>query len=537
MHQPADIVLKNAKVFTLNQRQPWAQALAIHGNQIVAVGSDSDIQSWTDPQTKILSLEGRPVLPGFNDAHTHYIGAALDDACTFSLYGVTTLQEAGEIVATFARQNPGLTWLHGVRLDLGRFENGQFPNRAMLDQFEQQRPVAISDIDGHTCWVNSKALELLGYTASTPDPVGGQIVKDSRGEPTGLLLEAASETIPDPVLPPGMDFKQVMLDAGDRLNRLGITSLSNNGISLEHLEILIEMAAEGSLAFRMSEWLELSADLETASHLRERLKTNEFVRVIALKTFIDGVISSRTAWMLEPYSDDPGNTGFPMMDVEEMTQWVIQADAAGFQVITHAIGDRAVRETLNMYERAMQKNGRHNSRHRIEHIELAHPADQPRFAQLGVIPSMQPLHCTACIEDYMIDRIGKERGAYSYIWRSFVESGAHLCFSTDWPAVDLRKPNPLENIFGAVTRTLPHRYGKMDWFYTQHLPLEQAIHCYTLAGAYAEFMEKRKGSIEVGKLADLCVLDRDIFSPDPMALLESKPAMTMVDGRITFRDF
>ncbi len=534
MTKSANIVLKDGKIFTMDARQPWAQALAIRGSQIAAVGSDADINALIDPQTKVFSLGGRTVIPGFNDAHTHYIGAALDDASTFSLYGVTTLQEAGEKMAAFAGQNPGLGWLHGVRLDLGRFENGQFPNRAMLDQFEKQRPVAISDIDGHTCWVNSKALEMLGYTADTADPVGGQIVRDGRGEPTGLLLEAAAETIPDPALPPGMDFKQVMLNAGEKLNRMGITSLSNNGISPEHLDVLVNMAAEGSLTFRVNEWPSLSADLEPAIQLRERLRTNEFVRVIALKTFIDGVISSRTAWMLEPYSDDPGNVGFPMMDVEEMAQWVIRADAAGFQVITHAIGDRAVRETLDIYARTMQENGRRDSRHRIEHIELAHPADQPRFAQLGVIPSMQPLHCTACIEDYMIDRIGKERGVYSYVWRTFVESGAHLCFSTDWPAVDLQKPNPLENIFGAVTRTLPHRYGKMDWFYEQHLPLEQAIHCYTLAGAYAEFMEQRKGSIEAGKLADLCVLDRDIFSPDPMVLLDAKAVMTLVDGRIVF---
>ena len=491
MTAAANMLLKSGQVFTMDQRLPQASAVAIRGNEILAVGKDDELEGLINPETQVIDLEGRLVLPGFNDAHTHYIGAALTDASTFSLYGVTSLDEAGARLVEYARQHPKMDWLHGRRLDLGRFEGGTFPTSAMLDRYETKRPVAITDIDGHSCWVNSRALELLGVDAGTPDPVGGQILRDAGGAPTGLLLENAAAPVPETELPAGMDFRQVMLQA----------------------------------------------DLAPALRLRERLQGNEMVRMVALKTYIDGVISSRSAWLLETYSDMPGHHGFPMMDIDELSSMIIQADKAGFQVITHAIGDRAVRETLDIYQQAGLVNGRRDSRHRIEHIEMAHAQDQPRFAQLGVIAGMQPLHCTAVIDDYLLTRIGPARSQYAYTWRAFVNSGAHLCFGTDWPAIDMQQPSPLENIYGAVTRIHPSKPASQGWHTEQCLTLAQAIRAYTLESAYAEFMEGRKGLIQAGKLADLCVLDRDIFAEPPDALLEAKVELTVMDGRVVYRDF
>ena len=529
------VILHNGVVFTADPKQRWGQAVAVQDNQILAVGTDDEVLPLAGPQTKIINVQGRADLPGFNDAHTHYIEAAIREASTFSMFGVVNREQAAGVIRHYAELNPSNDWLLGKRLDLGRFENGVFPNRHILDGIENRRPVAITDIDGHSCWVNSKALHAMGYTADTPDPVGGRILREADGTPNGMLLEEAYNRVPAPVLPAGMDFRQVMRSAGARLNRMGITSLSNNGIEPEHLDVLDEMARQGELAFRLNEWPALEENLEYAHSLRERFAGNEQIRVTGLKLFMDGVLSSRTAWLLEPYSDEAGNCGFPMQPVEEMDALALQADRAGFQVITHAIGDRGVREMLNIYEHAAQMNGRRDSRHRVEHIEMAHPQDQIRFGSLGVIASMQPLHATACIDDYTLARIGAERGAYSYPWQSLLNGGAHLCFGTDWPAIDMSRPNPLENIYGAVTRCHPGIKGMPPFHIEQGVSLEQAIISYTTEPAYAEFMEARKGTLTPGKLADVRVLDRNIFSMPPEDLLSVGVSLTMANGNIVYQ--
>lgn len=531
------VILHNGVVFTADPHQPWAQALAVHGNQLLAVGRDEDILPLAGPGTRVLDVCGGTVLPGFNDAHTHYVDAAIREAGSFSMFGVVDREQAAQVIRQYAQQNPSNEWLLGKRLDLGRFEGGMFPNRHTLDEIESRRPVAITDIDGHSCWVNTRALQVMGYTAGTPDPVGGRILRETDGAPNGMLLEEAYSPVPAPVLPAGMDFRQAMRDAGAKLNRMGVTSLSNNGIQPEHLDILDDMAREGELTFRLSEWPALSANLDYARSLRERFAGNEQIRVTGLKLFMDGVLSSRTAWLLEPYSDEAGNCGFPMQPVEEMDALTLQADKDGFQVITHAIGDRGVREILDIYEHAARVNGRRDSRHRVEHIEMAHPHDQARFGSMGVIASMQPLHATACIDDYTLARIGAERGAYSYPWQGILNGGAHLCFGTDWPAIDMRRPNPLENIYGAFTRRHPGLAEMAPWHIEHGVTLEQAIRSYTAEPAYAEFMETRKGTLTPGKLADVCVLDRNIFALNPEDLLSVGVLLTMVNGSIVYRQF
>jgi predicted amidohydrolase YtcJ len=286
---------------------------------------------------------------------------------------------------------------------------------------------------------------------------------------------------------------------------------------------------------RINEWPFLKDGLERPLALRQRLQNDEKVRVVGLKTLLDGVLSAHTAWMLAPYADCPDEVGFPILPPERLLEEVLVADAAGFQVMIHAIGDRAVREALDIFERTAEVNGRRDSRHRIEHIEVAHPDDQPRFAALGVVANMTPMHCTACIDAYIKERLGEPRARTSaYVWRNLVDSGAHLCFGTDFPAVDTRDPDPLQQIFAAVTRTTPDRFGGPVWHPEQRLTVAQALQSYTLGGAYAEFMDHRKGSITPGKLADLCVLSQDILEAPPQAILDTQVIMTVFDGEVVY---
>jgi predicted amidohydrolase YtcJ len=532
--QPADLVLRNGVVWTVDPRLPQAQALAVRGNQIVAVGSDAEVDSLVSPATRVIDLAGRLVLPGFNDAHTHLIGAALRAAGAFDLYGVSTLEEVAARLRRHAQQHPDADWLIGWRWDRSRFADSRWPSRADLDAVEAGRPVAVFDIDGHSCWANSAALAALDYHAGSPDPAGGQLLRDAAGHPTGILLETAHHPIPRSAPPAAGEFIPLLRRAVADLNALGITSISNNGVHPDHFEAYARLADDGRLHLRINEWPFLADGLEAPRRLRERFRHHEQIRVIGLKALIDGVLSARTAWMLEPYADAPGETGFPVITPAELLPLALEADALGFQLLIHAIGDRAVRETLDIYQQIERRNGRRERRHRIEHIEVAHPADQARFAELNVVATMTPIHCTACIDAYLNDRLGEPRGAHGYVWRSFVDRGVHLCFGTDWPAVDLAAPDPLPQIYAAVTRTPAGRPDAPPWHPEQRLSVAQAIRAYTLEGAYAEFMDQRKGSLTPGKLADLCVLADNILLGPPGRILETDVALTVFDGEVVY---
>jgi predicted amidohydrolase YtcJ len=530
----ADLVLHNARVWTVDDCLPQAQAVAIRGHEILAVGQDADMAPLAGPGTRTIDLAGQLVLPGFNDAHTHSIWASIRSASAFDLYGVTSLPQVHNILRAHAADHPEDQWLSGWRWDRSRFESGAWPKRADLDLVIRDRPVGIFDIDGHSCWVNTRALEVLGYTAGTPDPVGGQILRDDQGQPIGILLETAHEAIPRSSVVSSKAFIPLLRQEAANLNRLGITSLSNNGVRPEYFEAYARMAAEGTLPLRINEWFFLHDGLDEPLRWREQLLKDEKVRIVGLKALLDGVLSARTAWMLEPYADAPESVGFPVTPPEVLEQQVLEADAQGFQLIIHAIGDRAVREALNIYDKAAQTNGRRNSRHRVEHVELAHPRDQARFAELGAIACMTPLHCTACIDEYVKDRLGEPRAGYAYPWRGLVDRGVHLCFGTDWPAIDLPVPDPLKQIFAAVTRSTPQTFGQPVWHGEQRLSVAEAIRSYTLESAYAEFMEGRKGSITPGKLADLCVLTHDILSAPPEQILDTEVVMTVFDGELVY---
>ena len=531
----ADLVLRNVTVWTVDGHRPRAEAVAIKGNEIVAAGRNEEVASLIGKGTRVHDLQGRLVLPGFNDSHTHFVLETLVAATAFSLYRIDSLQEVQRRLQANALAHPDSEWLYGSRWSNHLFA-GKWPTRSVLDAVEARRPVAIFDIDWHTAWVNTAALQRLGYDASTRDPDGGTIVRDDAGMPTGILFENAHASIPSIPRPADKVYAEWLSKEVESLNRLGITSISNMESRLDNVELTARLAGAGRLNLRINHWPELPKGLEHARQAQSSCRGSEQIRIVGLKAFMDGVLSNRTAWLLEPYSDAAGTCGYPVSNVEELAQRVLEADAAGFQVVIHAIGDRAVRETLDLYERAGRVNGKRDSRHRIEHAELIHPADVARFAALGVIPSMTPVHlCAPSVGEYLHAGVGSLRGEHAFTWRALVDAGANLCFGTDWAAIELERPNPLEQIFAAVTRIPPQEPdGGPLLNPEQCLSVEQAIRSYTLESAYAEFMEPRKGSITPGKLADLCVLSKNILDTDPGQILETEVVMTVFDGRVVY---
>jgi predicted amidohydrolase YtcJ len=532
----AELVLKNAKVWTVDPGHPRAEAVAIEGNYIKAVGATAEMEPLAGPNTQVVDLGGRLVLPGFNDCHTHFVSWAIRSSGGFDVYGAETLEEVQQRLQQYDQSHPEDDWLFGMRWQPAGAK-GDWPNAKDLDAVVKDRPVAIIDIDGHTGWVNTKGLERLGFDAFTADPEGGTILRDPSGKPTGVLFENAHENIPRPKPSNDEDFKASITEEIGNLHRLGITSLSDNYLPLETMQLCGHIAQEGDLDLRINYWPLLVEEFESLLSIRDQFKDNPRIQVVGVKAFIDGVLSNRTAWMLDSYPGYPEESGYPVNDLDELTQKAIQADKDGFQIVIHAIGNRGVREVLDIYEKTQTENGARDHRHRIEHVEVTHPEDQERFADLGVIASMTPVH--------YCERINYQDGStvredhypnMMSVWRTFVDSGVHLCFGTDWPALDLARPDPLKQIFSAVARVPPQMPEVEPKGPEQALTIEQAINCYTLESAYAEFAENTKGSITAGKVADLCVLDKNILEVDPGEILQTKVVMTVFDGEVVFRE-
>lgn len=531
----ADLILKNGIFWTVDPALPRAEALAVQGDTILAVGSTAEIAALQGPNTRVIDLGGRLALPGFNDAHTHFVRAALQFFTSFDLINVTRLEDAQQMLRTYAGQRPTYKWLHGMRWSTTRLNGGAWPTKADLDAVVSDRPTAVVDTDGHAQWVNSAALKALNYTRDTPDPAGGRIMRDESGEPTGILLETAHypivryEQISQP------EFEQIFPLEVARLHRLGITSLSDNLALPLYRDALIPMARDGRLKLRVNYWPHYRDGFEQALELRERFQVRDILQVVGIKAFMDGVLGNYTAWMLEPYSDRPEASGFSIYTPEELLEMALTADAQGFQLVIHAIGDRSVRVILDVYEHLQRTQPRPDPRHRIEHVEVAHPIDQARFARLGVPACIMPVHCTSDLRAYLISRLGEGRANSAYPWRAMQDLGVHQPFGTDWSSTDMVAPNPLENIFATVTRQRPDEYGGEVWHPEQRLTLAQAIQGYTFEPAYAEFTEKRKGSLRPGKLADIIVLSKNIFEAGPAALLDAKVEMTVFGGEVVHR--
>lgn len=536
----ADMILFNGHIYTGNDAQPFAEAMAIQQNKIIATGSSADIQKMTGAATRQIDLKGKLVVPGFNDAHIHFLSGSLAMQ-TADLNACKTSEEAVNTVLEFARRHPKVAWVTGSGWQYTAFADGK-PTKQLLDAVISDRPVYIRAYDGHSAWVNSKALELASITRETSFTGFGSIVKDAKGEPTGMLSESAMQLVSKLLPPVTREEKLKAIEEGMRYAAsLGITSVQNASGSLEELELYIELLQQGKLTLRYAAAFSTNsktsdADIKTFAALKNKYAHNTMLRADAVKFMLDGVIESHTAVMMEPYSDAGVNSktanGEFAWPIPLYRQLTAAFDKAGFRMYTHAIGDRSVHEALNAYELAQQQNKTTNSRHRIEHIEQCKPADVPRFQQLHVLPSMQPIHADPATVEVWVQAVGEQRLPFSFGWQSMLQQKATLVFGSDWPAcIDL---NPLHGLHIAVNRQTPEGYPEGGWVPQQRISLQEALDAYTYGGAYSSFEERIKGKLQPGYLADFAVLSQNIFEVDPARIAATKVLLTVMDGRVVY---
>ncbi|MEP6782466.1 MAG: amidohydrolase [Acidobacteriota bacterium] len=538
---PVDLIVINGKVYAGDGSNDLAEAIAVRGNKVVKVGSNREIQRLKRAQTTVIDAKGGAVMPGFNDAHAHLIsgGLSLDQ---INLSDATTLDEIKDTVRVWSESHPERTWITGRGWYYQAF-NGAMPTRQLLDQLVPDRPAYLVAYDGHTGWANSKALKIAGINRRTKAPVNGTIVKDPRtGEPTGALKETAMALM-TAAAPKASDEDRLAAARGaiDEAHRFGITSAQDAGGTTEDLELFDRLRKRGELTLRVYQALRADATLteagvEALNEVRTRFADDPLLKTGAVKLIADGVIESHTAAMLEPYTNRSTIKGEARFTPEQIDKVVAMLDKSGWQVMTHAIGDSAVRMTLDAYEAAAQANPapERGRRNRIEHIETIDPADIARFGQLGVIASMQPVHATPSPTpgDLWSVNIGEERASRGWLWNSIAKAGGRLAFGSDWPVMTL---DPLKGLHVAVTRTTPDGLPEGGWIPAQRLPLRKAIDAYTRDAAFASFDEQRKGTLTRDMLADIVILTDDIFSGPASRLTTTEVAVTIADGKVVYR--
>lgn len=530
-----DLILHHGGVFLSPSRR--AEAVAISGERITAVGTDKEILPLKGPKTKVIDLAGRAVTPGFHDAHVHFIKGALS-LVRADLFGTTSVAQIQQRLRKFVDSGPAEDWIQGRGWDHTAFADPAYPTRQDIDAIVSTRPVVLTHADGNEIlWANTLALKMAGITAQVQDPPNGQIIRDSKGEPTGVLTGAAAAMLEAAVPAPGRAIKKAALKKALALaRRAGVTSIQGqlDVAPQEQLGLWRELDREGDVNLRYFIWGMLD-EQELAAKLRKEfadLPAEKF-QIGGLKAILDGVISARTAALLKPYSDAPQLNAEPRYTADELAGLMKKGHELGFQIVMHAIGDRSVRLALDSCQAlAPWPKARLLPPCKIEHIELIDPSDLPRFKALGVVASMQPSHMTYDLEaqNYNPQRLG-DRIGYSFAWRSFLDNGAILAFGTDWPVMPLE---PRVGLFAATTRQ--HFDGKPagGWVPKQKLSLGEAIRQYTLAPAQAIGRDKELGSLAVGQLADLVVFDKNIFSVEGLALLKIEVDMTIFNGKIVY---
>ncbi len=535
----ADLVIINGKVFTIDDKNPYAEAIAVCSDTIIAVGRNRNISSMIRKgHTTVIDAKGRLVIPGFNDSHVHF--GPLDPDYIELRYVTDPSVITERVAAQVAKSKPGQVirgghWVHEMFIDK------EWPTKELIDKVSPDNPVLLSRADGHSILVNSYVLRMSGITKKTKDPFGGEIQRDPvTGEPTGILKDAAMDLIKTgrtAITRTAEEEKertwQGYLLAIKEAREYGVTSIQNAGEA--DFEAYEKLMKEGLLTCRIDIGAPLTGDVEVLTNYREMEqkypKNGKWIRFGYLKAFADGSIGSSTALMTEPYSDDPDNSGLAMWTYEELEKMVITADKMGFQIGIHAIGDKANNWVLNAYEKAISVNGKRDSRHRDEHSQTVSLSDIPRFAKLGVIASMQPTHC---ISDKLFyeKRVGYERCRGTYAWRSLLNTGAKLAFGTDYQVEPL---NPMEGLYAAVTRKNRNGEEGDGWFPEQKLTMEEAIKYYTLGSSYAQFMDDRKGMIKPGYLADIVITDKDLLTIPENEIMTTKVDYTIVGGKVVYK--
>jgi predicted amidohydrolase YtcJ len=528
-----DLVIFNAVVHTMDSSQPLVEAVAIHSNRIVAVGSSNDIRKMAASNTRLIDAKKRLIVPGFNDAHTHFLSGGFQ-LSSVDLRDANTPKEFADRIQSFAAKLPKGRWVTGGDWDHERWPDTKLPTKDLIDSFTPDTPVFVSRLDGHMALANSLALKLAGVTRETQDPAGGVIVRDPKtGEPTGVLKDAAMSFVWKVVSPATFDEKLAAARAATNYAAsLGVTSVQDMSAGTD-VGIYQTLLDRGELKTRIYAVAPLPAWERLARTGVRAHFGSEMLRVGGLKGFSDGSLGSTTALFYDPYLDEPSTKGIAVDEMYPegaMLDRVRGADKAGLQTMIHAIGDRANDLILTIFETVERENGSRDRRFRIEHAQHLRQQDLARFKQTKVIASMQPYHA---IDDgrWAEKRIGKERAKGTYAFRSLLDAGATLAFGTDWTVAPL---NPMFSVYAAVTRRTLDGKNSNGWVPEQKISVEEAVRAYTVGSAYAEFQDTVKGSITVGKLADLVILSQDVFKIDPKEIENVKVVITIVDGRVVY---
>ena len=531
-NSPADLALINGDIYTVDSAHPRAQAIAIRGEKIEAVGTTEEIRALVGPKTRVIDLHGRFAMPGFNDAHTHLASAGMKKL-NVDIEGAKSLADfQNRIRAALKNYKPG-EWITGSGWDHTLWPEKRFPTRWDLDAVSKNHPMMLGRVDGHVAVVNSRALEIAGITKNAPDPAGGHIVRDEKtGEPNGMLEEDAAMSLVSRHIPPPRPERRrrgIELALADAVSH-GVTSIQDYSTWDDFL-IYRELKTEGKLPLRITEWLTFTEPLaKLEEERREGGTTDPWLKTGALKAFMDGSLGSRTAAMLAPYSDDLSTSGILRMQPAELNRMSIERDKAGFQLNFHAIGDKANRVALDAFAAVLAANGPRDRRDRVEHAQIVAPEDFARFAKLRVIASMQPVHLLDD-ERWAGERIGPERSRGAYAWNTMRKDGVRLAFGTDYP---VEAVNPLRGIYACVTRELPEGGPAGGWEPQEKLPRDVCIYDYTVGSAYGEFEEDRKGELKAGMFADIVVYPTDIMRMAPHELMTTPVDVTITGGRVVY---
>ena len=524
-------IYRNGRIYTNDPASPWAEAMLVRGEEILAAGDDDEVSALADAGAKAVDLQRHFVMPGFNDAHVH-IGGAGEDWIAVRLNGVKSVAELQKRLAEGVAQHKEGEWIRGSGWDHTFWPDKKFPNRQQLDEVSPKNPVILTHISGHVAVANSLALQLAGISKATANPSGGEIERDAAGEPTGMLKEGAAIGLVDSKIPPPSAEQRrrgIELALAD-VAQHGVTSVQDNS-AWEDFLIYRAIRNDGKLTVRITEWLPFPAPLGKLEQMRrDGGTTDPWLRTGALKMVTDGALGSRTAAMLAPYSDDPSTSGIMTMEPEKLRALAIERDKAGFQLNFHAIGDRANRVVLDVFEAAAKANGPRDRRDRIEHAQVVAASDFPRFARLQVIASMQPSHQTSDMR-WAEQRVGPERIKGAYAWATMEKFGIRLAFGTDY---DVEPITPFRGLYACVTRELPTGGPQGGWQPQEKISLDDCIRAYSSGSAYGEFMEGKKGELKAGEFADFIVLSKDLTKVTPSEYLNTKVLRTVVGGRTVY---
>lgn len=557
--QKISLLLYNGKVFTADENYSTAEAVAVDGEKIVAVGTSNDLRAKYQA-AKEIDLGGKLVTPGFNDAHVHFLRGALA-LLSVTLTDTKSLAEAQKIIGETVKTTKPGEWIIGRGWDHTIWKQN-FPSKKDLDQIAPNNPVYLVRVDGHVAWANSAALRLAKIDKTTKNPEGGEIERDAGGEATGILKETAQGLVSGLIAQPNQAQMQKGLElALDMARKYGITSVQDNS-GYETTKLYREFLRQNKLTVRVAEWQDFENSVDELKRQRAEFATfnddKNRLKLTALKGYVDGTLGSKTASMLAPYSDDVGNSGIPRRPAEELTKMIVERDAAGFQIALHAIGDRANRMALDGFAKAVEnenKNGinaqnekrakvafektrtiidyiyrNHNLRHRIEHAQVVNPNDFKRFEELGVVASMQPSHAISD-KRWAGERLGEYRVLGAYAWHLMKSYNVHVPFGTDFPVESI---NPYNTLYAAVSRQDAEGMPIGGWQPQEKLTMAEAIRCHTYEAAYAEFAENVKGEIKPGMLADLVVQSKDLLTIAPKEILTTEPIYTIFNGKIIY---